>query len=145
MSDLTVHIDKPALIQPPKANRKNAPQVTGKLVIALKAIVWEGQELQQAATLAGLTTHAVRLALSRPHVIAFLKAEREVLRQYVSAQNIHHVVAMRESGNAMAALGAMKLIEQMGTDNAGRSIGSVGSPGLTIQIINSVSSTQSDT
>ena len=89
----------------------------GKLVTACRAIVWEGQELDQAAKAAGLTTRSVRLALQRSHVIQWMKAEREVFRAYIASQNIHYAREMREnSENEMAKLGAMKLIEAIGGD-----------------------------
>jgi len=124
----------------PKAN-KPPLRVKGKLRIALKAIVWEGQDIADAARTAGMTGHAVRCALDRPHVLAFIRNEREVLRAYVSAQNIHHARNLRNtSDNDMAKLGAMKLIEQLGTESVARSAGSLTLPGLTIQIIQQVGS-----
>lgn len=110
------------------------PRVKGKLVEACRAIVRQGQSLDEAARTAGLTTRSVRLALEKPHVIAFLKAEREVFRAYISAQNIHRAAEIRDSaGNAMARLGAIKVIEQLGDDNAGGSSTSR-APGVMIVI-----------
>lgn len=105
-------------------------RIERRLAIALKAIVHQGQELVEAAATAGMTAPAVRLALERPHVIAFMKQQREILRQYVSAQNIHHARRMRnESENEMARLGAMKYIDSVdikqAAANAGQSAGFV--------------------
>lgn len=109
-------------------------KVTGALAIACKAIVWQGQELDQAAAEAGITTRTLRLALDRPHVRAFIKAERDVFRAYVSGQNIHHAAEIRnKSGNAMARLGAMKYIDGEQDQGLG-SNGQRQSPGLTIII-----------
>jgi hypothetical protein len=121
-----------------KAVRKTAAKagrVTGKLAIACRRIVHEGEELDEAAHAADLTTRTLRLALAKPHVIAWVKAEREVFRAYVSAQNIHHAKKMRDtSGNAMAKLGAMKLIEQIGDDAPASSAQSA--PGMVIVVVN---------
>jgi len=59
-----------------------------------------------------------------------------MLHAYVSAQNIHHARRMRnESTNEMAKLGAMRFIDGMAADNAGRSGTSHTMPGLVIQIV----------
>lgn len=108
-------------------------KVTGKLAVACKRIVWEGEELDAAAKAAGLTTRAVRLALERPHVIAFVKAERDVFRAHVSAQNIHRLKELRDgSANAMAKLGAIRTIESLDSDAPAG--GMARTPGITIVI-----------
>jgi hypothetical protein len=129
-------VSKPAMRQVAAAPRTAAKtgRVAGKLLVALKRIVWQGEELDQAAQAAGLTTYQVREALSKPHVIAHVKAEREVFRAHVSAQNIHRAKEMRDtSENAMAQLGAMKFIEQIGDEQHGSSAG-IRSPGFVIVV-----------
>lgn len=119
------------------AVRKNGrpPKVSGKLVVALKAIAWEGMELQEAAQAAGLTTRALRYALEKRHVIAALREQREVFRAYVSAQNIHHAKELRDSsGNAMAKLGAMKYIDSIDDQDPVQRANRA-APGVVIQII----------
>jgi hypothetical protein len=107
----------------------------------MKAIVWEGQELDQAAKTANLTTFQVRQALARPHVIAWVKQEREVFRAHVSAQNIHRAKQLRdESGNAMAQLGAMKFIEQIGDEPGAGSV-QQRAPGMVIVVMNGTNPT----
>jgi hypothetical protein len=97
-------------------------QVKGKLVIALKEIVWHGAELAEAAKVAGLTTHAVRCALDRPHVIRFLKRQRDLFRSFVAAQNIHHARRLRDkSTNAMARLGAIRYLDGAADEQAAAS------------------------
>jgi hypothetical protein len=124
---------------------KRAWKVPAKQQVALKAIIWEGQELDEAAATAGLTTHALRCALAKPQVIAWMKAEREVLRAYVSAQNIHHAREMRnKSGNAMAKLGAMRFIEGIDEQHA-RGSGPSASPGVTIRVVTVVQSAPGQT
>jgi hypothetical protein len=109
-------------------------RVTGKLHEACMRIIELGEEDDQAAKAVGLRTRTVRLARQKPHVIAWMKQQREVFRAHVSAQNIFHARKMRnESTNEMAKLGAMKLIEQIGDDpEAAR--GRVASPGIVILV-----------
>jgi len=124
---------------PPKTTSRL--QVRGKLAVALRTIIHEGQDIAPAAERAGMTGHAVRCALAKPHVIAWMKQEREVFRAYVSAQNIHRAKEMRDtSGNAMAQLGAMKLIEQIG-DEQMRSPASQQRAGMVVVVVNAGQST----
>lgn len=145
MTDVAIINDKPAdkpqsrqAIQAKTASKPR--QVTGKLAIACKAIVWEGQDLEVAAKAAGLTTRNLRLALERRHVIAFLKEQREVFRSYISAQNIHHAKDLRnKAGNAMAKLGAMKYIDNVADEPSSASANRM--PGLVVNIISDGSHT----
>lgn len=133
MTNITV-IDRPGRrANNPVGKPKRPPRVTPELVVACKAIVWEGQELDQAASSAGLTTRALRLALQRPHVLAFLKEEREVLLAVARAQNIHHAIEVRRGDNAMARLGAIKVIEAQTDHQPGQGVAR--EPGLVIQIV----------
>lgn len=132
MSDVaTIQQRQPADYRP-IGKPPRPPRVAGKLVIALQAIVREGQDLQQAAQAAGLTTHTLRRALEKPHVIAYLKAQKDVFRAYISGQNIHRLAEIRDaSGNAMAKLGAIKLLEQV-DEHDQRSSAGARSPGVVI-------------
>lgn len=136
MSDQALATTPQPTRQAIEAKTRSAPRrVTGKLLVACKSIVWQGYELDRAAKHAGLTTRSLRLALERPHVITFMKTEREVFRAYVSAQNIHHAVKMRNgAGNAMARLGAMKFIEQLG-DDPQASAGRASAAGFVVMVV----------
>jgi hypothetical protein len=137
--------DTPPSRQAIQAQTASRPlRVTGKLAIACKRIVWEGEELDIAAKAAGLTTRTLRLALERPHVISWIRAQREVFRAHVSAQNIHRAKKMRdESDNQMAALGAMKLIEQIG-DQSAPGAQQPASPGLVIVVMGNAAQPSTD-
>lgn len=121
-----------------KAVRKTAAKagrVTGKLAIACRRIVHEGEELDEAAHAAGLTTRTLRLALAKPHVIAWVKAEREVFRAYVSSQIIHRAKQIIDHGrNENARVAAMKFVEQIGDDAPASSAQSA--PGMVIVVVN---------
>jgi hypothetical protein len=123
-------------------NRSKQARLSPKLQSAVAAIVEFGQELDEAAATAGMTTHALRVALARPHVIAAVRAAREVFHAYVRAQNIHHARQMRNTGkNEMARLGAMRLIEGDG-DQQQRGSAANAPPGVTIRIVNVVQAGQ---
>lgn len=55
-------------------------QVRRKLQAALDAMVWQGLPFNEAAKAAGLPVPSMRKALGRPHVIAYLRNERQVFR-----------------------------------------------------------------
>lgn len=116
----------------PTKTEPRALQVKGRLTNALKSIVWQGNEIVQAARAAGMNPSVVRKALAKPHVIAFLKAERDVFRAYVASQNIHHAVKLRKSGNAMAKLGAIKYLDGVSDERTGSQ---ALTPGLTFQFV----------
>lgn len=94
-------------------------EVRGKLKIALDEMVYGDKdgnpvEWDQAARNAGFSVRAMRKALERPHVIRYLKEQKQVFRQSVSAANILHARRIRnQTENQMASLGAIKLLEQM--------------------------------
>lgn len=119
-----------------QADKPKRLSVRGKLAIALRSIIHEGQEIPQAAKLAGITGNCIRLALAKPHVIQWMRNEREVFRAYVSAQNIHYARELRNSSdNGMVRLGAIKVIEQIGDEQHGSAAG-VRSPGFVIVVNN---------
>jgi hypothetical protein len=52
---------------------RSAPgKVTGRLRIAIEAMVWKSARRHEAATEAGMTDHSLRAALKKPHVKAEL-------------------------------------------------------------------------
>jgi hypothetical protein len=117
--------------------RSDRGKVTGRLKTALELVVNEGLDPYEAATKVGLHRRTMRLALNKRHVLTHLRAAREVLRTTASAQNIHYAIAMRAgSTNEMARLGAMKFIEGNDEETQQRR-GSISSPGLVIQIVQS--------
>jgi len=98
-------------------------------------MIEEALDWDKAAVQAGLTVRSMRLALERPHVVAYLKAAKDVFRARISAANIHHLAKIRDkSGNAMAQLGAIKQLE---ADERNSTAGSSASqsPGVVVQII----------
>lgn len=112
-------------------------KVTGKLALAIDAMIEEGKPWDEAATQAGLTVRSMRLAMQRPHVIAYLKARREVFRVNASAGNIHRLLKLADQDdNKAAAVSAIKAIEQIGEVEAATGHRS-SLPGLQIVIVQS--------
>lgn len=121
---------------------KRAAQVTGKLKAALDLMVFgpvDGDQaglaldMVQACRAVSFNAAAMRKALDRPHVRQYLNKQKQVFRASASAQNISRLVDIRDkSGNAMAQLGAIKILE---ADESGSERKSAApTPGITIVI-----------
>ena len=54
--------------------------VKGKVKAAVDLMVHQGRERPEAAAAVGLTDHSLREALRKPHVLAYLNEQMEVLR-----------------------------------------------------------------
>lgn len=133
----TIPAEQPSrqALQAATASKPN--RVTGKLAEAIDLMIETGSTWDKAATQAGLTVRTMRLALQRPHVIAYLKARREVFRVNACAGNIHRLVKVADSDrNAMAVVAAVKAMEQIGELEAATG-GRSALPGLQIVIIQS--------
>lgn len=91
--------------------------------------------LPDACRKTGFHFASMRNALERPHVLRYLKEQKQVFRAAVSAQNISALAKIRdESGNAMAQLGAIKVLEQLDEEHqAGTAAKSL--PGLQIVVV----------
>jgi hypothetical protein len=122
-----------ALANPDKPKRL---EVRGKLRQSLDAMVWEGMTYLEAAKSYGFSSSSMRKALSRPHVLAYLRAEREVLRASASPRNIHRLIAIRDAADNMPAVNAIKALEQIGDDPASSSAAQHRAPGVVIVIQN---------
>jgi hypothetical protein len=61
-------------------DRSRPLQVTGRLKVALDAMVWEGLQYADAAKFAGLTARAMRKALDKSHVCRYLSNGKAALR-----------------------------------------------------------------
>ena len=113
----------------PAANR-----LTAKVKQAVELMVWHGKPFDQAAAEAGLTTRAMRLALAKPHVMAFYRAEMQVLRSSHEPRSIIRLAEIRDAANNMPAVQAAKhLLER---DQPNTSSSNAASPGVTIRILN---------
>ena len=114
-------------------SRSGRNRVSGKLREACMLMA-EGMSYAEAAKAVGMTTRGMRMALERAPVIAFLRAQRLVLRASMSGQNLAALARVRDQqSNPMATVRAVQAIETLDSDQ-----GPLGShqpvPGLTIVI-----------
>lgn len=104
---------------PAKPDKPKRMQIRGKLKAALDLMVYgdaEGNRYDHvsAPRKVGFTPQAMRKAIERPHVQRYLAEQKQVFRKSLSAANIHVLGEIRDdAGNAMARLGAVKLLEQL--------------------------------
>lgn len=99
-------------------------------------MVWDGKPFNEAAKEVGLTSRAMRLALQKPHVLAAVKRETQVLIESEGPRNIHRLVKIRDAAENMPAVQAIdRLMRAPDTVHGGQSAAS-SSPGITIRIIN---------
>lgn len=106
--------DQPTKAQLAHRERSAPLKVTGRLKRALDLMVWENQTDSQAAVKTKMTVTAIRLALRRPHVLAYVRGQREVLLERECGRNIHTLVNVRDQKrNQMARVQAVKALEQM--------------------------------
>lgn len=66
---------------------------------AIEAMVFEGLKRPDAAALVGLTDHALRTALTKPHVLAYLNECTEVLRTGLRPRALHTMGELLDSKN----------------------------------------------
>lgn len=114
--------------------RSKPHRVTGKLADAINLMVEEGTRWDKAALKVGLTVRNMRLAIERPHVLAFLRARKQVAREAASSANIKRLCEIRDAADNMPAVQAIKLLEQMPDENASAAKGLM--PGFVVQIVN---------
>ena len=118
---------------PVKGNRL----IGAKLAKALCLMVDEAATIQQAAQAAGMSTFAVRQAFERPHVLAFLRKRKQMLRESISAANILRLAQIRDAAENMPAIKAIELLEGMTAEQGGASNApAAAQPALTINIVN---------
>jgi hypothetical protein len=120
------------------AGRSAPGKVTGKLKLAIEAMVWGGACRADAAKIAGLTDHSLQTALKKPHVKGAYLAELEVLRLSARARAFHRLVELSEQDdNKGAAVAAVRTMVLEGQDELQRGFGggAAHAPGLVIQII----------
>jgi hypothetical protein len=98
-------------------------------------MVWQGLTRCEAAQAAGLQDESLRIALAKPHVIAALRREMEVLRLSERPRNIHRLAQIRDAADNMPAVNAIKALEEI-DDIAARAATSLQrAPGLQIVIM----------
>jgi hypothetical protein len=115
-------------------------RIGGRLKLALDLMVWGNGERRylpdnEAAAIAGLNVISIRNALHKPHVLAYYKQQREVLRARESPANIHRLCEIRDAADNMPAVNAIRALEQLGNDEQ-TNRPNTPSPGISIRIVN---------
>jgi hypothetical protein len=125
-----------SLIQPATLPRSEtrSDRITPKVRAAIEQMVWNGLPFDQAAQVAGMHVAAMRKALNRPHVMALLKSEMQVLRSSEHPRSIHRLAQIRDAANNMPAVVAAKHLLETEQTNSNSSSNT--SPGVTIRILN---------
>ncbi|HWL06443.1 MAG TPA: hypothetical protein VNQ99_16170 [Xanthobacteraceae bacterium] len=110
-------------------------KVTGRLKQAIDLMVWQNLTDNEAAVKVRMTVQAIRYALKRPHVVRYLREQREVMHTRELARNSHTLVDIRDnSKNAMARVAAVRELEQRHDEDA-KAPAAARTPGIVIQII----------
>lgn len=91
--------------------------VSGRLKTALDDMIWAATPWDEAARKANLTVRAMRLAMERPHVLAYLRSGRRVRLATMSPQNIQRLGELRDQDdNSTAAVQAARALEGLATE-----------------------------
>jgi hypothetical protein len=89
----------------------------------------------QAAAAVGMTPFVLRRHLERPHVRAFLLAEKRAFTAMVCAANPASLAKIRDTAvNTMSRVAAVRALEQLDEEASSRPAGSA-TPGVVIRII----------
>jgi len=127
-------IDPPSRRQAGRREASKPLRVTGRLKRTLDLMTWSPMTDSEACAQTGMRLPALRIALQRPHVRAYYRGQREVLREREGPANIRALVAVRDdTGNAMARVQAVKALESIG-DTAADTAQRVQAPGIVIMI-----------
>jgi hypothetical protein len=117
------------------ARNKTPPlRITKRVRDAVDIIVETGAEYQQAAAQVGLSTYALRLALAKPHVLAYLRGQLQVLRGAREPRTFHRLCAIADAQDNMPAVQALRTLQQLGDEQTNKPNAPL--PGVTIRIVN---------
>jgi hypothetical protein len=109
-------------------------RITKRVKDAINAMVSKKQRWDDAAREVGLTTRAMRLALEKPHVIAYLRKQLDVSRGARQVENFHRLCEIADAENNMPAVQAIRALEQISDEQTNTK--QTTSPGVTIRIVN---------
>jgi hypothetical protein len=130
---MTDNVDLPAT----STERSKPLAVTGRLKMAIELMIWEKHSRDDAAKAAGMAPKSLYNAFRKHHVLAYFRAELRALKESARAKNFHHLEKIAaESGNDMAKVAAIKVMENLTEEEGRGAAGPVTQPGLTIVIQN---------
>lgn len=110
--------------------------LTPKNKAAIEAMVFDGLKRPAAAELVGLTDHALRTALTKPHVLAYLNEQMEVLRTSGRPRALHTMIDLLDDKNSSVKFKAAEYL-----DGQNRGTHTVGATQVNVQVNNTVSVT----
>ncbi|QPZ93569.1 hypothetical protein GYN07_20910 [Rhizobium leguminosarum bv. viciae 248] len=115
---------------------KKEPVVTDKQRAAIHAMVFEGQKRPDAAKTAGMHDESLRLALTKPNVLAYLNQQMEVLRTSGRPRALHTMIDLLDSKNDSTKFKAAEYL-----DGQNRGNHTIGATQVNVQVNNTVSVT----
>jgi len=135
VSELAISTPAPTRQQIAAEGRSAPLKVTGKLKVALDAMVWQGMKRAAAAHHAGLKEQSLYVALLRTHVKAYYLSQLEVLRTSERSRNIHRLTEIRDKADNMPAVQAIKMLEQLADEAHGPGASAQRAPGVTVIVM----------
>lgn len=116
------------------STRQRSPALSSRVKRAVELMIWDGLYVVDAAKQVGLTGYAMRLALAKPPVLAYLKAQQQVLRSSEGPRSIHRLAQIRDAADNMPAVNAaVRLLAD--DDSSIKSSTSSATPGVVIHIV----------
>jgi hypothetical protein len=110
-----------------------AARIPEKVRLAIVTMVEEGEDFVAAGKRHGVTAQMMRRWLGRAEAISFLRKERSRFRASACAANEAYLVSIRAGDNSMAAVHAIRTLEQL-ADNEVVRPSNAPSPGITLVI-----------
>lgn len=135
---------------PPAATKVRVPataqgkEIRGPLKVALDLLIYGSLDengkisrytWQQAGSKANYSLVSMRKALERPHVLRYLREQRQVFRAHAAAGNILRAVEIRDQDdNRTAAIQAIRYLDGIGDETVQREGQRAVSPGVVVQV-----------
>ena len=124
-------------------NKPHPKRITRRVKRAIELIVHEAMPFDEAAREVNFSLRALRLAMNKPHVMAFYKAECEVFRDCRRARNYQRLAAIADDQTNMPAVNAIKTMMGLELEQTNNKQTNT-SPGVTIRIVNIATPAQHD-
>lgn len=98
-------------VQHERAKAPKQVRITGRIKRVIDLMVHEGQRRAEAAKTVGITDEAVRQALLKPQVLAYLNHQKGVLRTSAMARTVAVVEGLLDADSESVRLDAVKYLE----------------------------------
>jgi len=118
---------------PARRDGRSIPKLGAQLRAACDLMIYKAMSWDAAAVKAGMKVRGMRKAMRRPHVIKYLRDERQVLLAAISTATTLRLAQLRDQDdNRNAAVNAARALEGLDTDTPHRGGGQATSPGFVI-------------